>query len=86
MLRIWKGRTRNSNFFRWAREGVGLGPAPFLDIDFAQEFSREPAPMRITDAPFLAASIVIAITVIAILYLYDPILLQAWTHRIIFAR
>ena len=85
MLRIWKGRTRNSNFSMGAGGGR-LGPAPFLDIDFAQEFSRGPAPMRITDAPFLAASIVIGITVIAILYLYDPMLLQAWTHRIIFAR
>ena len=42
--------------------------------------------MRIANAPFLASSIVIAIMVIAIMYLYDPILLQAWTHRIIFAR
>jgi hypothetical protein len=35
--------------------------------------------------PFLAGSIVVAIMAIAILYLYDPDLLRAWTHRVFFA-
>ena len=42
MLRIWKGRTRNSNFSMGAG-GRRLGPAPFLDIDFAQESLARPS-------------------------------------------
>ncbi len=35
--------------------------------------------------PFLAGFIVVAMMLIAILYLYDPALLHAWTHRLLVA-